>query len=70
MSDTIFQVAASEVLPASMFLPVPGSEKLAHPAQNDPQSLPNSTSEESKKQTGDNRLECCMHKYFLHLLKC
>lgn len=45
----IFQVATSEVLPASMFIPVPGPEK---ESQNTPQTLSNSTSEDTKKQTG------------------
>ncbi|XP_051510355.1 zinc finger homeobox protein 3-like isoform X2 [Myxocyprinus asiaticus] len=42
----IATVAASEVLPASMFIPVPGPDR---DTQNTPQS--NSSSEDSKKQT-------------------
>lgn len=44
-----FQVAASEVLPASMFMPVPGPEK---DTQTAPPSIANSNSDDTKKQTG------------------
>lgn len=44
-----FQVAASEVLPASMFIPVPGPEK---DTQTAPPSIANSNSDDTKKHTG------------------
>ncbi len=44
-----FQVAASEGLPASMFIPVPGPEK---DTQTAPQSMVKSNSDDIKKQTG------------------
>ncbi len=44
-----FQVAASEGLPASMFIPVPGPEK---DTQTAPQSMVNSNSDDIKNLTG------------------
>ncbi|XP_057203465.1 zinc finger homeobox protein 3 isoform X2 [Triplophysa rosa] len=43
----IATVSASEVLPASMFIPVPGPDR---DTQNTPQSLTNSNSDDTKKQ--------------------
>ena len=42
-----FQVTATEVLPASMFIPVPGPE-----AQSTPQATANSSADETKKLNG------------------
>lgn len=46
----IFQVTASEVLPESMFIPVPGPDREAQ--SSTPQATANSSSEDIKKQAG------------------
>lgn len=44
-----FQVTASEALPASMFIPVPGPDR---ESQSTPHAIANSNSEDTKKQVG------------------
>ena len=68
-------MTATDVLPASMFIPVPGPDR---ESQNTPHATANSNSEDTKKQVGQyltvRNLEVTLEQvsFFIHetLLKC